>query len=43
MLGKDGEDQWTDRMKNEILRIVKEERNILHTIKRRYGNWIGHI
>jgi hypothetical protein len=22
---------------------VKEERNILHTIKRRKANWIGHI
>jgi hypothetical protein len=24
-------------------RRVKEERNILHTVKRRDGNWIGHI
>jgi hypothetical protein len=24
-------------------RKVKEEVNILHTIKRRKGNWIGHI
>src|SRR5579875_3725115 len=23
--------------------IVKEERNIVHTIKRRKANWIGHI
>jgi hypothetical protein len=22
---------------------VKEERNILHTMKRRKANWIGHI
>jgi hypothetical protein len=22
---------------------VKEERNIVHTIKRRKANWIGHI
>jgi len=22
---------------------VKEERNILHTIRRRKANWIGHI
>jgi hypothetical protein len=22
---------------------VKEERNILHTVKRRKANWIGHI
>jgi hypothetical protein len=27
----------------EALHIVKEERNILHTIKRRNANWIGHI
>ena len=27
----------------KILRRVKEERNILHTIKRRTANWIGHI
>jgi hypothetical protein len=26
----------------EVLHRVKEERNILHTIKRR-ANWIGHI
>ena len=31
-------------MRNEeVLRRVKEERNILHTIKRRTDNWIGHI
>jgi hypothetical protein len=35
---------WTDRMRNEeVLHRVKEERNILHTIKRRKANWIGHI
>jgi hypothetical protein len=34
---------WTDHMRNEeVLRRVKEERNILHTIKRK-TNWIGHI
>jgi hypothetical protein len=27
----------------EVLYRVKEERNILHTIKRRKANWIGHI
>jgi hypothetical protein len=26
-----------------LLHRVKEERNILHTIKRRKANWIGHI
>ena len=34
----------TDRVRNEeILQRVKEERNILHTAKRRKANWIGHI
>jgi hypothetical protein len=27
----------------EVLHRVKEERNIVHTIKRRKANWIGHI
>jgi hypothetical protein len=31
-------------VKNEgVLHRVKEERNILHTKKRRKANWIGHI
>jgi hypothetical protein len=30
-------------MRKEVLHRVKEERNILHTIKRRKANWIGHI
>jgi hypothetical protein len=35
---------WTDHVRNEeVLHRVKEERNILHTIKRRNANWIGHI
>jgi hypothetical protein len=35
---------WNDRVRNkEVLHRVKEERNILHTIKRRNANWIGHI
>jgi hypothetical protein len=35
---------WTDRVRNgEVLHRVKEERNILHTIKRKNANWIGHI
>jgi hypothetical protein len=34
---------WTDRVKNEVLFRVKEDRNILHTIKRMKANWIGHI
>jgi hypothetical protein len=27
----------------EVLHRVKEERNIVHTIKRWKANWIGHI
>jgi hypothetical protein len=34
---------WTDCVRNEVLHTVKEERNILQTIKRRKGNCIGHI
>jgi hypothetical protein len=35
---------WTDRVRNEeVLHRVKEERHILHTVKRRKANWIGHI
>jgi hypothetical protein len=34
---------WTDRVRNEVLQRVKEERNIPHTIKRRKANWIGQI
>jgi hypothetical protein len=35
---------WTDRVRNEeVLHRVNEERNILHTIKRRKANWIDHI
>jgi hypothetical protein len=30
-------------VRNEVLRRVKEERNILHTVKRRKANGIGHI
>jgi hypothetical protein len=35
---------WTDRVRNEeVLHGVEEERNILHTIKRREANWIRYI
>jgi replicative superfamily II helicase len=35
---------WIDRVRNEeVLHRVKVERNILHTVKRRKANWIGHI
>jgi predicted KAP-like P-loop ATPase len=42
VLETDGEDSWTDRVGNEVLRRVKEERNILQTIKRIKANWSGH-
>jgi hypothetical protein len=35
---------WTDRVRNEeVLHRVKEERNIVHTIKIRKANWIGRV
>jgi hypothetical protein len=36
---------WIDRVRNEDVSyyIVKEEKNILHKIKRRKANWIGNI
>jgi hypothetical protein len=35
---------WTDRVRNEeVLHRVNEERNIIHTIKRRKVNWIDSI
>jgi hypothetical protein len=35
---------WIDRVRNqEVLHTVEEERNIIHTTKRRKANWIGHI
>jgi len=34
----------TDHVKNEdVLLRVKEQRNILHEIRKRKANWIGHI
>jgi hypothetical protein len=34
---------WIDRVRSEVLHRVKEERNILHIIKRRKATRIGHI
>ena len=36
---------WTDHVRNEevLLRVVNEQRNILHEIRKRKANWIGHI
>ena len=30
-------------MRNEVLLRVKEQRNILHEIRKQKANWIGHI
>ena len=35
---------WTDHVRNQdVLLRVKEQRNILHEIRKRKANWIGHI
>jgi len=34
---------WTDRVRNEVLQVVRKEGNILYTTKRRQANSIGHI
>jgi hypothetical protein len=35
---------WSDHVRNEeVLLSVKEQRNILHEIRKRKTNWIGHI
>jgi hypothetical protein len=35
---------WTDNVRNEdVLLIVKEQRNILHETSKQKANWIGHI
>jgi hypothetical protein len=35
---------WTDHVRNEdVLLRVKEQRNILHEIRKRKANWIDHI
>jgi hypothetical protein len=35
---------WTDRVRHkEVLLRVKEQRNILHEIRKQKANWIGHI
>ena len=35
---------WTDHVRNEeVLLGVNEQRNILHEIRKRKANWIGHI
>jgi hypothetical protein len=35
---------WTDQVRNqEVLLRVSEQRNILHEIRKRMANWIGHM
>jgi hypothetical protein len=35
---------WIDYVRNkDVLLRVKEQRNILHKIRKRKANWIGHI
>jgi hypothetical protein len=35
---------WTDHVRNEdVLLRVNEQKNILHEIRTRKANWIGHI
>ena len=35
---------WTDHVRNEdVLIRVNEKRTILHEIRKRKANWIGHI
>ena len=35
---------WTDHVRNEeVLLRVNEQRNVLHEIRKRKANWIGHI
>jgi len=44
VLEKDGKISWTDHVRNEdVLLRVKEQRNVLHEIRKRKANWIGYI
>ena len=44
VLEKDGKDQLDRSCENEeVLLRVNEQRNILHEIRKRKANWIGHI
>jgi len=39
-----GKISWTDHVRNEeVLLRVNEQRNIVHEIRKRKENWIGHI
>jgi len=42
--GKMEKISWTDHVRNEyVLLRVKEQRNILHEIRKRKAKYIGHI
>ena len=43
VLEKDGEDQLDHVRNEEVLLRVSKQRNILHEIRKRKANWIGHI
>jgi len=43
MRGKMENVRRTDRVKNEVLHRVKQERNTVHSIKIMKTNWIGRI
>jgi len=34
---------WTGRLKNNVLRTVKDEKSILHAIRRKRTKWICYI
>jgi hypothetical protein len=35
---------WSDHVRNKnVLLTVKEQRNILHEVRKRKAKWIGHI
>ena len=39
-----GDISGTNRVRNEeLLHRVEEDRNVLHRMKRRKANWIGHV
>ena len=42
-MDKNGEDRWKNRVRSEVLQRVKEESNILPTIKGKKANCTGHI
>jgi len=33
---------WVDRVRNEVLYRIKVAGKMLHAVKRRKDNWIGH-